>query len=94
MKILNYFPSLLIFNFKIADSEHERTSRSSTSQGGGGYSDRLGLNKKVIFKADNRGDNHFRKSWDGTNDLVRNQLKSEFSNQNRVPGRRYIFNFC
>jgi len=51
MKIFNYFPSLLIFNFKISDCEHRRTSRPSTSQSGGGYSDRLGVSKNVTFKA-------------------------------------------
>ncbi|XP_029344670.1 nuclear RNA export factor 1-like [Acyrthosiphon pisum] len=68
--------------------ENERNSRPSTSQGGGGYSDRRGFNKKVTFKAKNRGDNNFRKIWDDTNDLVRDQLKSEFSNRNELPGRR------
>ncbi|XP_060870754.1 nuclear RNA export factor 1 [Metopolophium dirhodum] len=60
------------------DCEHERTSRPSTSEGGGDrYSDRRGFNKKVTFKANNRGDNHFHKSWDGTNDLACDQPKSE-----------------
>jgi len=34
----------------------------------------------VTFKANNRGGNQFRKSWDGKTDLVRDQLDSEFSN--------------
>ncbi|XP_015373159.1 PREDICTED: nuclear RNA export factor 1-like [Diuraphis noxia] len=74
-------------------NEHDdRTSRPSTSRGGGGYSDRHGFNKKVTFKANNRGGNNFRKSWESRTDLVRDQLDSEFSNRNGPPrnntGRR------
>ncbi|KAE9534785.1 hypothetical protein AGLY_008077 [Aphis glycines] len=64
------------------NNEHDdRTSRPS-NRGGGGYSDRHGYNKKVTFKANNRGGNQFRKSWDNKTDLVRDQLDSEFSNRN------------
>ncbi|XP_060839178.1 nuclear RNA export factor 1-like [Rhopalosiphum padi] len=74
------------------NNEHDdRTSRPST-RGGGGYLDRHGYNKKVTFKANNRGGNHFRKSWEGKTDLVRDQLDSEYSNRNGPPrnnsGRR------
>ncbi|XP_060842102.1 nuclear RNA export factor 1-like isoform X1 [Rhopalosiphum padi] len=66
----------------------DRTSRPSISQGGG-YSDNYGYTKKVTFKTNNRGDNHFRKS-----DLVHDQLDSEYSNRNGSPrnnsGRRSL----
>lgn len=93
----------IIFNkyfFLILGNEHDdRSSRPSTSRGGGGYPDRHGFNKKVTFKANNRGGNHYRKSWDNKTDLVREQLDSnEFSNRNgqsgrNNSGRRYFINF-
>ncbi|XP_025206227.1 nuclear RNA export factor 1-like [Melanaphis sacchari] len=81
-----------IYSRNERNNEHDdRTSRAS-NRGGGGYSDRHGYNKKVTFKANNRGGNHFRKSWDSKTNLVRDQLDSEFSNRNgpsrNNPGRR------
>lgn len=88
------------FIYLLGNEHDDRASRPSTSRGGGGgggYSDRHGFNKKVTFKANNRGGNNFRRSWDnGKTDLVRNQLDSEFSNKNgQGPsrnnfGRRYF----
>ncbi|XP_060865132.1 nuclear RNA export factor 1-like [Metopolophium dirhodum] len=65
-----------------SNDHDDRTSRPSTSRGGGGYSDRHAFNKKVTFKANQRGGNHFRKSWESKTDLVRDQLDSEFPNRN------------
>lgn len=85
----------LILGRERSNEHDDRTSRPSTSRGGGGYSDRHGFNKKVTFKANNRGGNHFRKSWESKTDLVRDQLDTEFSNRNGPPrnntGRRYVF---
>lgn len=85
----------------ILGNEHDnRGARPSTSRGGGSYPDRF--NKKVTFKANNRGGpNHFRKSWDNKTELVREQLDNAHisANPNRnVPhrnnsGRRYIVDY-
>lgn len=76
-------------NFFILGNEHDdRSSRPSTSRGGGGYPDRHGFNKKVTFKANNRGGNNFRKSWDNKTDLVRDQLdNSEYYSRNGQSSR-------
>jgi nuclear RNA export factor len=53
----------------------------------------------VTFKANNRGSNHFRKSWENKTDFVREQLEiNEFSNRNgqsnrSSSGRRYFIIF-
>lgn len=80
--------------FLYLGSEHDdRASRPSTSRGGGGYSDRHHFNKKVTFKANQRGGNNFRKSWENKTDLVREQLDGD-SNRNghsrNNSGRRYF----
>lgn len=86
---------LLIVVTIILGNEHDdRSSRPSTSRGGGGYTDRNNFNKKVTFKANNRGSNNFRKSWDSKTDLMRDQLDSEWTvihGQSRNnSGRRYF----
>lgn len=78
---------IIIFNpfsiriITLGNEHDDRGSRPSTSRGGGGYPDRHNFNKKVTFKANNRGGNHFRKSWEGKTDLVRDQLDTEFSHR-------------
>lgn len=53
----------------------------------------------MTFKANNRGSNHFRKSWDNKTELVREQLDNAHisTNSNRTTGplrnnsgRRYV----
>lgn len=91
-RIINYS------NLGTTNEHDDRASRPSTSRGsGGGYSDRHGFNKKVTFKANNRGGNNFRRSWDnGKTDLIRDQFDSEVSNRNgqgqprNNSGRRYL----
>ncbi|XP_050438937.1 nuclear RNA export factor 1-like isoform X2 [Adelges cooleyi] len=83
------------YNNNSRNNEHDdRTSRPSTSRGGG-YSDHQSFNKRVTFKANNRGNNKFRKSWENKSDLVRDQLDNEFSNRNgphrNSGGRRRSF---
>jgi len=45
----------------------------------------------MTFKANNRGGNYYRKSWENETDLVRYQLDGEFPNRN---GRKYVSYFC
>ncbi|XP_050527451.1 nuclear RNA export factor 1-like isoform X2 [Daktulosphaira vitifoliae] len=65
------------------NNEHDdRTARPSTSRGGGNYSDRQSFNKRVTFKANNRGGHNFRKSWENKSELVRDQLNNEYPKRN------------
>ncbi|XP_050434890.1 nuclear RNA export factor 1-like [Adelges cooleyi] len=73
--------------YRNGNSRHNELGDRSGAFQSGGYSDGQNYNQKVSFKANNRGNQRFWKSWNTKSDLVCDQLDNELFNRNSGASR-------